>query len=58
VLLAGGSFLVGAGLVGAAFLAGGPIALWLPGVLFILFSGLFFCFGLLADLLANLRKRA
>lgn len=57
VLLAGWAFLVGAGLVAASLLAGGRMALWLPGVLFILFSGLFFCFGLLADLLANSRKR-
>jgi hypothetical protein len=33
------------------------MALWLPGVLFVLFGGIFFCFGLLADLLANSRKR-
>lgn len=57
VLLAGASFLVGGALVSSAWLADGRMALWLPGVLFILFSGLFFCFGLLADLLANSRKR-
>jgi hypothetical protein len=56
VLLAGASFLVGAALVASALLAGGRMALWLPGVLFILFSGLVFCFGLIADLLANSRK--
>lgn len=58
VLLAGGAFLVGAVLIGAALLAGGGIALWLPGVLFVLFSGVFFCFGLLADLLTTARRRA
>jgi len=57
VLLAGASFLVGGALVASALLAGGRMDLWLPGVLFILFSGVFFCFGLLADLLANSRKR-
>jgi hypothetical protein len=57
VLLAGGSFLVGAALVAGSLLAGGRMALWLPGVLFVLFGGIFFCFGLLADLLANSRKR-
>lgn len=57
VLLAGATFLVGAGLVGAGLAAGGSSRLWLPGVLFILFSGVFFCFGLLADLIANSRRR-
>jgi len=57
VLLAGGAFLVGAGLVGASLLWRGTAAFWLSGVLFILFSGVFFCFGLLADLLTNLRRR-
>jgi glycosyltransferase involved in cell wall biosynthesis len=58
VLLAGGSFLVGAGLLLAALFRGGPLALWLPGVLFVLFSGVFLSFGFLADLLASSRKRA
>ena len=58
VLLAGAAFLVGAGLVAASVATGGRVGLWLPGVLFILFSGVFFCFGLLADLMANSRRRA
>ncbi len=58
VLLAGGTFLIGAGLVLASLAAGGRMGLWLPGVLFVLFSGVFFCFGLLADLMANSRRRA
>lgn len=58
VLLASATWLAGAGLVGASFLFGERTALWLSGVLFVLFSGVFFCFGLLADLLANLRRRA
>jgi glycosyltransferase involved in cell wall biosynthesis len=57
VLLAGAAFLVGAGLVAASLASGGRVGLWLPGVLFILFSGVFFCFGLLADLMANSRRR-
>jgi polyisoprenyl-phosphate glycosyltransferase len=58
ILLAGGSLLVGAGLVVAGLARGGLLGLWLPGVLFILFSGVFFCFGLLADLMAHSRRRA
>jgi glycosyltransferase involved in cell wall biosynthesis len=57
VLLAGATFLIGAGLTGAGLMMGGGLSLWLPGVLFILFSGVFFCFGLLADLMANSRRR-
>ena len=57
VLLSGATGLVGAGLVTGGLLSGGSWSLWLPGVLFILFSGVFFCFGLLADLMANSRKR-
>lgn len=57
VLLAALTFLVGVGLVSASLLRGGTAAFWLSGVLFILFSGVFFCFGLLADLLTNLRRR-
>jgi polyisoprenyl-phosphate glycosyltransferase len=57
VLLAGASFLVGAGLVGASLASGGRLGLWLPGVLFILFSGVFFSFGLLADLIASSQRR-
>jgi glycosyltransferase involved in cell wall biosynthesis len=57
VLLAGFTFLTGAGLVAAGAVGGGQMGLWLPGVLFVLFSGVFFCFGLLADLMANARKR-
>ena len=58
VLVAGASGLIGVGLVGAGLVMGGRLGLWLPGVLFILFSGVFFCFGLLADLMANSRRRA
>jgi glycosyltransferase involved in cell wall biosynthesis len=58
VLLSGATLLVGLLLVGAGFVAGGRLGLWLPGVLFVLFSGVFFCFGLMADLLANLRRRS
>jgi glycosyltransferase involved in cell wall biosynthesis len=57
VLLAGAAFLVGAGLVAASLASGGSLGLWLPGVLFILFSGVFFSFGLLADLIANSRRQ-
>jgi glycosyltransferase involved in cell wall biosynthesis len=57
VLLAGATFLIGAGLTVAGLMIGGGLSLWLPGVLFILFSGVFFCFGLLADLMANSRRR-
>jgi polyisoprenyl-phosphate glycosyltransferase len=57
VLLSGATVLIGAGLILAALLTGGGQAFWLPGVLFVLFSGVFFCFGLLADLMANSRKR-
>jgi glycosyltransferase involved in cell wall biosynthesis len=57
VLLAAAAFLIGCVLIGASLVAGGVLGLWLPGVLFILFSGVFFSFGLLADLMANARKR-
>ena len=56
VLLAGATALVGMGLVVAGLLRD-SWSFWLPGVLFILFSGVFFCFGLLADLMANSRRR-
>ena len=58
VLLSGATCLIGLGLVAAGLMAGGRLGLWLPGVLFVLFSGVFFCFGLLADLLATSRRRA
>jgi glycosyltransferase involved in cell wall biosynthesis len=58
VLLAGAAFLVGTVLIVVSLGAGGRLALWLPGVLFVLFSGVFFCFGLLADLMANARRRS
>ena len=57
VLLSGAAFLVGAGLVVASLASGSRLELWLPGVLFILFSGVFFAIGLLADLIANSRRR-
>ncbi|HUO63257.1 MAG TPA: hypothetical protein VMT97_06110, partial [Terriglobales bacterium] len=57
ILLAGGAFLVGAGLVGASLAVGGRLGLWLSGVLFLLFSGVCLCFGFLADLVANSRRR-
>jgi len=57
LLPASAAFLMGAILVAASLVTGGPIALWLSGVLFILFSGVFFCFGLIADLFSNLRRR-
>ena len=56
VLLAGATALVGMGLVVAGLLRDSS-SFWLPGVLFILFSGVFFCFGLLADLMANSSRR-
>jgi glycosyltransferase involved in cell wall biosynthesis len=56
VLLAGATALAGMGLVVAGLLRD-SWSLWLPGVLFILFSGVFFCFGLLADLMANSSRR-
>jgi glycosyltransferase involved in cell wall biosynthesis len=56
VLLAGFTFLAGAALVVAGLLAGGTVGLWLPGVLFLLLSVVVFCFGLIADLLANSRR--
>ena len=59
ILLAAGAFLAGVGLVGASVLNPGQrLALSVSGTLFILFSGVFLCFGLLADLVANLRRRA
>jgi glycosyltransferase involved in cell wall biosynthesis len=56
VLLAAATALVGTGLVVAGLLRD-SWSLWLPGVLFVLFSGVFFCFGLLADLMANSSRR-
>jgi len=56
VLLAGATALVGTGLVVAGLLRN-SWSVWLPGVLFILFSGVFFCFGLVADLMANSSRR-
>ena len=58
VLLAGAAFLVGCLLIGAGLITRGSIALWLPGVLFVLFSGVFLSFGFIADLMANSRRRA
>lgn len=51
-------FVLGVLLVTASWVGSGAMALWLSGVLFVLFSGVVFCFGLLADLMANLRRRA
>jgi glycosyltransferase involved in cell wall biosynthesis len=58
ILLASATFVTGVGLVAAALLGPGGTPLWLSGTLFILFSGVFLCFGFLADLVANLRRRA
>lgn len=57
VLVAAATFATGAGFVVAAMLSGASVW-WLSGVLCILFSLLFLCCGFLADLLANLRRRA
>lgn len=57
VLLTGTTFLVGVALAAAGWVRGGGLGFYLPSVLFILFSGVFFCFGLLADLLAHSRWR-
>ncbi len=57
VLLSAATFLVGVVLVAASLWVTSSMAAWLSGTLFILFSGVFFCFGLLADLIANLRRR-
>ena len=58
LLLATLAFLVGAGLVGASFVATPGLALSVSGTLCILFAGVFLCFGFLADLLTNLGRRA
>jgi polyisoprenyl-phosphate glycosyltransferase len=57
VLLAALPFLAGVGFGGAA-LWNGAGSFWISSVLCLLFSGLFLCCGFLADLLANLRRRA
>lgn len=58
VLLSLATFLVGVILLAVSLWVTESIAAWVSGTLFILFSGVFFCFGLLADLIANLRRRA
>jgi len=58
ILLATATFVTGAGLLAASLLGPGRTPLWVSGTLFILFSGVFLCFGFLADLVANLRRRA
>jgi glycosyltransferase involved in cell wall biosynthesis len=58
ILLAAATFLAGAGMLGVSLLGPGRTPLWVSGTLFILFSGVFLCFGFLADLVANLRRRA
>jgi hypothetical protein len=58
ILLSTATFLVGAGLIAAALLGEPRAPLWVSGTLFILFSGVFLCFGFLADLVANLRRGA
>ena len=58
ILMSAASLLVGLVLLGAAAAGAGGTPLWVSGTLFILFSGVFLCFGFLADLLANLRRRA
>jgi polyisoprenyl-phosphate glycosyltransferase len=50
------AFVAGVALVVASFFASSGFALWVAGILAVLFSGVFLCFGLLADLLANLRR--
>jgi glycosyltransferase involved in cell wall biosynthesis len=57
VLLAALPLLAGVGF-GAAALWSGAGAFWISSVLCLLFGGLFLCCGFLADLLANLRRRA
>ena len=56
--LAAVSFLAGVGLVSAALLTADRAALFVSGTLCTLFGGVFLCFGFLADLLANLRRRS
>jgi glycosyltransferase involved in cell wall biosynthesis len=58
ILLAAATFFSGVGMIGASLLGPGRTPLWVSGTLFILFSGVFLCFGFLADLVANLRRRA
>ena len=58
ILLAAVSFLAGVGLVSAALLTADRAALFVSGTLCTLFGGVFLCFGFLADLLANLRRRS
>jgi len=57
ILLAAVSSLAGIGLVFAALLAADRAALLVSGTLCVLFGGVFLCFGFLADLVANLRRR-
>jgi len=57
ILLTGATFLVGGALLILGWATGGGLGFYLSGVLFILFSGVFLCFGLLADLLANSRRQ-
>src|SRR5439155_456329 len=57
IRLAAVSPLAGIGLVFAALLAADRAALLVSGTLCVLFGGVFLCFGFLADLVANLRRR-
>jgi glycosyltransferase involved in cell wall biosynthesis len=57
VLVSVTTFGAGVGFLVAALRSGASVW-WLSGVLCVLFSGLFLCCGFLADLLANLGRRA